>query len=60
MVNERQPLRLINILKKHITLFKGKTIGVLGLSFKPNTDDIRDSRSIILVKNLLLEGVTIT
>ena len=38
---------------------KGKTIGVLGLSFKPNTDDIRDSRTILLVKNLLKEGANV-
>ncbi len=55
LVNEQQPLRLIEVLKKHIPKLKGKTIGVLGLSFKPNTDDIRDSRSIILVKKLLEE-----
>ena len=58
-VNEQQPLRLISILKKHIPSLKGKIIGVLGLSFKPNTDDIRDSRSIILVKNLLKEGAQV-
>jgi len=58
-VNEQQPLRLISVLKKHIPSLKGKTIGVLGLSFKPNTDDIRDSRSIILVKNLLKEGAQV-
>ena len=58
-VNEQQPLRLINILKKHIPSLKGKIIGVLGLSFKPNTDDIRDSRSIILVKNLLKEDAQV-
>jgi UDPglucose 6-dehydrogenase len=58
-VNEQQPLRLISILKKHIPSLKGKTIGVLGLAFKPNTDDIRDSRSIPLVKTLLEEGAQV-
>ncbi|MCJ7570928.1 MAG: UDP-glucose/GDP-mannose dehydrogenase family protein [Candidatus Thermoplasmatota archaeon] len=58
-VNEQQPLRLISVLKKHIPLLKGKIIGVLGLSFKPNTDDIRDSRSIILVKNLFEENAQV-
>jgi UDPglucose 6-dehydrogenase len=57
--NDQQPLQLIKILKKHIPNLKGKTIGLLGLSFKPETDDIRDSRSIPLVKSLLTEGANI-
>jgi UDPglucose 6-dehydrogenase len=55
-VNNDQPLRLIRILKKHIPKLKGKTIGVLGLAFKPNTDDIRESRAIPIVQALLKEG----
>ncbi len=38
---------------------KGKTIGVLGLSFKPNTDDMRDAPSIVVVNSLLGEGAKI-
>jgi UDPglucose 6-dehydrogenase len=52
-VNDEQPLRLISILKKHIPRLKGKTIGILGLAFKPDTDDIRESRAIPIVKELL-------
>ena len=58
-VNNLQPLKLIELLKKHIPNLNGKTIGVLGLAFKPDTDDIRDSRSIPLVKTLLEEEVQI-
>ena len=58
-VNTDQPLRLIQILKKHIPNLKGKTIGILGLSFKPNTDDIRESRAIPVVKELLRNGTHI-
>ncbi len=54
--NDDQPLQLIKILKKHIPDLTNKTIGVLGLAFKPDTDDIRESRSIPLVRNLLGEG----
>ncbi len=54
-LNEIQPLQTIKILKKYIPDLKDKTIGVLGLSFKPDTDDIRDSRSIPIVKKLLEE-----
>jgi UDPglucose 6-dehydrogenase len=58
-VNTDQPLRLVKILRKHIPKLKGTTIGILGLAFKPNTDDIRDSRAIPIVEELLREGVHI-
>ena len=58
-VNDLQPLRLIKILKKHIPNLKGKTIGLLGLAFKPKTDDIRESRAIPIVKQLLKEGAIV-
>ena len=38
----------------------GKRIGVLGLAFKPNTDDMRDAPSIPLVNSLIEEGATVT
>ena len=38
---------------------KGKTIGILGLSFKPNTDDMRDAPSIVVVNSLQAEGAKI-
>lgn len=58
-VNTVQPLRLVKILQNHIPKLKGKTIGILGLSFKPNTDDIRDSRAIPIIKELLKNGARI-
>jgi len=58
-VNADQPLRLVELLKKHVPKLKGKTIGVLGLAFKPNTDDIRDSRAIPIVKELLKHGALV-
>jgi len=54
-VNNRQPLKLIELLKKHVPNLKGKTVGVLGLAFKPNTDDVRETRAIPIVKKLLEE-----
>jgi len=57
--NEIQPLKAITLLKKHIPNLKGKTIGILGLAFKPNTDDIRDSRSLVIIKELLKEKASI-
>lgn len=58
-VNEKQPLKLIEILKKNLLTLKGKKIGVLGLSFKPDTDDIRDSRAIIIVEQLRSEKANV-
>jgi len=58
-VNDRQPLKLIELLKKHMPSLKGKKIGVLGLAFKPNTDDIRESRAIPIIKQLHKEGAII-
>jgi len=58
-VNERQPLKLIELPKKHVPDLKGKRIGVLGLAFKPNTDDVRETRAYVVVKKLLEEGAKI-
>lgn len=58
-VNKKQPLKLLEILKKHVPKLRGKTIGVLGLAFKPDTDDVRESRAIPIVKQLLKEGATV-
>lgn len=58
-VNELQPLKLVEILKKHIPSLKGKTIGVLGLAFKPDTDDIRESKAIPIVGELLKQGAQV-
>ena len=58
-VNDLQPLKIIELLKKHIKNISGKEIGVLGLSFKPDTDDIRDSRSIPIISKLIEENAKI-
>ncbi|RLJ01842.1 MAG: UDP-glucose 6-dehydrogenase [Candidatus Aenigmatarchaeota archaeon] len=54
-INEKQPLKIIKLLKKHIPNLTGKEIGILGLSFKTETDDIRESRAIPIVGKLLEE-----
>ncbi len=58
-INDEQPLRLITLLKKHLPTLKGKTIGLLGLAFKPQTDDIRESRAIPITHELLKAGAHI-
>ena len=57
-VNDGQAMQLLDLLKKHIRP-KDAVIGLLGLAFKPDTDDVRDSRAIGIVESLLQEGATI-
>ena len=59
-VNSRQKRVLFEKLKKRFgNDLKNKTIAVWGLSFKPNTDDMREAPSIVLIENLLAEGAKI-
>ena len=58
-VNDEQPLRLITLLEKYVPNLKGAKVGILGLAFKPGTDDIRESRAIPIVKQLLDKGAEI-
>ena len=58
-VNERQKLRPVEKLLKHIPDLKGKTVAVWGLAFKPETDDMREAPSIPIVKKLLELGATV-
>lgn len=57
-INDDQPKRMIALLKKHINP-KDRTIGVLGLAFKPDTDDIREARAIPIIKMLLQAGAKV-
>lgn len=57
--NERQRGLMVEKIKYHLGDLKGKTIAILGLSFKQNTDDIRESPSIDIIKLLLKEGAQI-
>jgi len=57
-LNRDQPLRMIELLKKRIDI-KGKKVCVLGLTFKPGTDDIREAPSTVIVDRLLKEGAAV-
>ena len=58
-VNELQKRRVIRKLEKHLGSLAGKTIALLGLAFKPDTDDMREASSLVLAARLQGEGATV-
>lgn len=58
--NLRQPYTAVSLSRKFLRDLNGKNIAVLGLSFKPGTDDIREAVSTKLVERLLEEGAKVT
>ena len=58
-VNDDQKIILFNQLKKDLADLHNKTIAVLGLTFKPKTDDLRDAPSIVNIINLLNSGANV-
>jgi UDPglucose 6-dehydrogenase len=57
-VNDRQPERLLSLLDTHVDV-TDKRVAVLGLSFKPGTDDVRNSRAIPVIKGLQVRGADV-
>lgn len=58
-INTEQKMRIVKKVAEHLWNLRGKKVGVLGLSFKPNTDDMRYAPSIDIIGELLKEGVEI-
>ncbi len=58
-VNELQKRRVIGKLKRHLDTLRGRRIALLGLAFKPHTDDMREAPSIVLASRLLAEGAEV-
>jgi len=59
--NENQKLRMVEKIKRRFEYkLKGKKIGILGLSFKPETDDMRESPALTIISELIKEGAVIS
>ncbi len=57
--NQRQRLLVVDKLQQNLKILKGKTVGLLGLTFKPDTDDLRDSPAIDIIEQLVRLGVNV-
>jgi UDPglucose 6-dehydrogenase len=58
-VNELQKRRVIAKLQKHLGALAGKTVALLGLAFKANTDDMREASSLVLAARLQADGARV-
>jgi UDPglucose 6-dehydrogenase len=59
-VNERQQMLMVEKIENVLGDLKGKRLGILGLTFKPNTDDIRDSPAIRIIEFLIKKGAIVS
>jgi UDPglucose 6-dehydrogenase len=58
-VNELQKRRVVAKLEKHLGRLRGKRVALLGLAFKPGTDDMREAPSLVLAARLQAEGAEV-
>lgn len=59
-VNELQKRRVVQKLQKHLGPLVGKKVALLGLAFKPNTDDMREASSLVLSARLIADGANVS
>ncbi|HSV49822.1 MAG TPA: UDP-glucose/GDP-mannose dehydrogenase family protein [Candidatus Acidoferrales bacterium] len=59
-INKTQPLKAVDKCKEQLGNLKDKKIAILGLAFKPNTDDMREARVIPIINQLIKEGANIS
>ena len=58
-INQERPEKVLALLKKHFPVLDGVQVAVMGLAFKPGTDDIRESPAIPIIEALLKQGAKI-
>jgi UDPglucose 6-dehydrogenase len=58
-INELQKRRVVSKLQRHLSSLAGRRIALLGLAFKPNTDDMRGASSLVLAARLVAEGARV-
>jgi UDPglucose 6-dehydrogenase len=58
-INSRQRDRVVEKLLLELKILKGRTVGLLGLAFKPNTDDLREAPAIEIAQKLIDRGVRV-
>lgn len=58
-INTDQPKLFVEKIKNSLGALEGRTVGILGLAFKPNTDDMRDAKAIDIIAALLSEGAQV-
>ncbi len=58
-INNARPVQMVERVRERLGGLEGRTVGLLGLAFKPNTDDIREARALELIKLLLQAGATV-
>jgi UDPglucose 6-dehydrogenase len=58
-VNDRQPMKIVELLIKRKGDIEGKRVAILGLAFKNDTDDVRESRAELVIKELIRRGASI-
>jgi len=59
-INREQPQQVLSLMRKHFTSLAGVRTGILGLAFKPDTDDLRESPAFPIMDALLAEGAHVT
>jgi len=58
-INKTQPEQLLALIRAHYPSLKGLSVAILGLAFKPDTDDVRESPAFPIIRTLRAEGATV-